>query len=381
MHAPNAKIVQRTSNQRPKKRESFAHKGCRYALNWQSGAWRARSRSKSHPFDFWTGLANKADAISRAREEIDNRPENPILSRKGGGNLEALAAVYLTLPKRCQQDSAEINISRLRTVCRTALGRELAAVTCREVSQRLWESYQRAALEKAGRAFNYATRYRENIAINSCIRAARSLFIKTLLVRYREEGLDVTDGAGLCQMLPEPVVPQPAVDDAALVADWRKLTGPLWEIIGLARFAGLRREEICDAQTHWIEVVDGVVTIAMRDRPEESWWTKTGKPYRTEVIDRDVAAWLLRRRKHQGHIVVVNDAESRHRWFEREPQRWLREHGITAPKPLHRLRGLYADHVARITRNAVAARLAGVRAAQKNLGHTTSRTTERHYLT
>lgn len=62
-------------------------------------------------------------------------------------------------------------------------------------------------------------------------------------------------------------------------------------------------------------------------------------------------------------------------------QRWLKQHGITAHKPLHRLRGLYADDVARVTADAVAARLAGVSAAQAALGHTSSDTTERHYLT
>ena len=51
-----------------------------------------------------------------------------------------------------------------------------------------------------------------------------------------------------------------------------------------------------------------------------------------------------------------------------------------ARKPLHRLRGLYADELARLTADAVAARLAGVRAASESLGHTTTATTERHYL-
>ena len=71
----------------------------------------------------------------------------------------------------------------------------------------------------------------------------------------------------------------------------------------------------------------------------------------------------------------------RSRWFEREPQKWLHAHGVGALKPLHRLRGLYADNVATLTRDAIAARLAGVRAAQEALGHTSSATTEAHYLT
>jgi hypothetical protein len=54
---------------------------------------------------------------------------------------------------------------------------------------------------------------------------------------------------------------------------------------------------------------------------------------------------------------------------------------VTARKPLHRLRGLYADEVAKITVDAVTARLAAIKAAQEALGHTTSKTTEGHYLT
>ncbi len=75
------------------------------------------------------------------------------------------------------------------------------------------------------------------------------------------------------------------------------------------------------------------------------------------------------------------EGEDRGRWFERVPQAWLRAQGVTAKLPLHRLRGLYADQVAALTRDAVTARLAAIRAAQEALGHTTSATTERHYLT
>jgi len=37
--------------------------------------------------------------------------------------------------------------------------------------------------------------------------------------------------------------------------------------------------------------------------------------------------------------------------------------------------------VAKVTQEAVTARLAGIKAASQNLGHTTTATTENHYLT
>jgi hypothetical protein len=48
---------------------------------------------------------------------------------------------------------------------------------------------------------------------------------------------------------------------------------------------------------------------------------------------------------------------------------------------LHRLRGLYADQIKRETESAILARQAGIAAASAALGHTTTDTTERHYLT
>ena len=52
----------------------------------------------------------------------------------------------------------------------------------------------------------------------------------------------------------------------------------------------------------------------------------------------------------------------------------------TAKKPLHRLRGLYADDVAKLTEDAVLARLEGIKEASRALGHTTTKTTLNHYL-
>lgn len=67
------------------------------------------------------------------------------------------------------------------------------------------------------------------------------------------------------------------------------------------------------------------------------------------------------------------------RWLGREPQKWLRPFVPGAGKPLHRLRGLYADQIKRETEQAMLARMAGMRAAQEALGHTSPETTRRHY--
>lgn len=46
------------------------------------------------------------------------------------------------------------------------------------------------------------------------------------------------------------------------------------------------------------------------------------------------------------------------RWLGREPQKWLRPFVPGAGKPLHRLRGLYADQIKRETEQAMLARMA-----------------------
>lgn len=362
----------------PHQRPTVFHEGRAFPLSLEPAGWRMRSRSRHCPVDFRTGTTQLAEAKRRAKAWLETHAANAARARRGGGTLAALVEVYRESPKRTQAHVAEINVSRLRTVCRLALGRELDAVTCREVCPALWEEYQRRALAAHGLAFDLATRHRENIAINACTRAARCLFLPSLLARYRAAGLDVRDDAGQCVRLPEPYVPPSAVDDAALVAAIAALPrGPLWLTLSLARYAGLRRQEIAALRGGWIEQRNGSTVIALRDRPEEKWWTKTGKPYTAAVIDAELAAWLTECSQRPGYVVEVG--ADRDRWFEREPQAWLHAH-VKSGKPLHRLRGLYADHISRLTADAVTARLAGIRAAQESLGHTTSATTERHYL-
>jgi hypothetical protein len=372
-------------------------------MYYEPAGWRLRSKAKGRLADFRTGTRNLKEATRRAKEYLDRRATDPRHSRKGGGTLEALAEVYLETPKRTKAICAVSNLSRLRGVCRT-LGRELETVTCREVGPEFWQAYQRAALDRAGRKFDLVTRYRENIQINAAVRCARCLFLRPLLPAYRAAGLDVRADAGDAVMMPVPYLPPSAVDDAAVVEAWENLfpvnhdssdeSGlwivgrtevdiQLWLVIGLARFAGLRCAEISALRGSWIEDQAGVVSIVMRDRPEQEWWTKTGKPYRAQVIEPRLAEWLRTAAQKPDELVVPDpsDGSERRRWFVREPQRWLRSIGVKAGKPLHRLRGLYADAVAKLTADAVAARLAGVEAARTNLGHTTSAVTEAHYLT
>ena len=359
--------------------EEFRHNARNYSLSWERGEWRLRVRRKGEAISFRTGCARLAEAKAAAREYLDRRAASPMHSKKGGGTLAALAAIYAATPKRTKDEVAKDNVGRLRSICKLTTGRDIDAVTCREIGPEFWQAYQRASLTAAGVPFDLTTRRRENIRINAAVRAARCLFLPSLLPAYRAAGLDARPDASSAVMLPEPYVPPSVVDDAAIVAAWRDLPRTqLWAVIGLARFAGLRREEIAAAKSEWLEVKNGAVFVAMRDRPDEGWWTKTGKPYLAQIIDAELAEWVQSR--PEGRLVPdTNDGSDRSRWFEKQPQRWLRR-WIPTGKPLHRLRGLYADHIAALTSDAVAARLAGIKAASEALGHATTAMTEKHYL-
>lgn len=367
------------------KSHHLIHEGRKYSLHYEANGWRLRSRSTRWPADFRTGTSNLKMAEKAARDWLVKRGADPVHSRKGGGTLEGLAAVYLATPKRTKTKPAEGNVSRLRTICRVALGKELESVTCREVGPELWRAYQKAALEVKGHAFDLVTRRPENAAINAAIRCARCLFLKAMLPHYRAAGLDVRPDAGDAVILPMPYMPPKTLDDGALVTAWERLRGEdvrLWLAVGLARFAGLRRAEIAACRGGWIEETDGALSIALRDRPEEQWWTKTGRPYRALVINPVLAEHLRECAKSPDSFVVPGPPEiaDRAHWFAHAPQEWLRRQGVPGLKPLHRLRGAYADAVASLTADAVTARLAGVKAAQEALGHTSSAVTEKHYL-
>ncbi len=157
----------------------------------------------------------------------------------------------------------------------------------------------------------------------------------------------------------------------------REVDPPLYYTVGLARFAGLRAGEIGQARRSWLcRQEGGGVEVELRDRPEDGYQTKTGVPYFSPVLDAAFATDLLARPEG----LLTPRTENFKRWLIRKPQAWLRPFVGAAVKPLHRLRGLYAADLAERTRKAVLASLAGTEAASKALGHTTTRTTRRHYL-
>jgi integrase len=338
----------------------------------RNGVWRIRSRSKSCPIDAGLGTSDLAEARRKARELLASGAAEKVAR----GTFEEAAAVYLTIPKRCNDASARKNVIRLRSVVRKAFGAELEAVKLERLPE-LWHAY--VAARQGRKAADYSRRARENLSINAAMRQAASVFRRKLLPHYRRAGVDFPADGAVVEFLPVVIVAPSSTNDAALVTAWRALEETdrdLWAAVGLARFAGLRSAEILACRGKWIEPRAGGAVVRLRDREEDGHRTKTGREYTAVILEPSLADWLLAL-PPEAPAISRPDAAT---WITKTPQRWLKPFVGNTRKPLHRLRGLYADQIKAETEAAILARAAGIRAAQEALGHTSPQTTERHYL-
>lgn len=353
--------------------EPVIFEGRRVSL-FQDGSrgWRIRSRSEHIKVDQILGHGPESWARKKAREVLDSGEHKK--APKSKGLLSELVAAYESMPKRAGKAASKIAVYRLTSCVRLVFARELADVKVSEINASFWLSY--IAKRQGGDVADISTRRVENTAINAAMRCAASIFIPRLRPAFASAGIIIAPDATVIQWLPTIRGDKPEVMD--METAWRAMDrGPLWLALGLARFAGLRRDEVEHATAAWIQVDGAAVYVVLQDRPNEGWLSKTGRKYRALVIDPDLAATL--RACPPGYIVQPA-AVDRSKWFAQVPQRWMRKF-TTARQPLHRLRGLYADAVASLTSDAITARLAGVKAASEALGHTSTKTTENHYLT
>lgn len=289
-----------------------------------------------------------------------------------------MIVAYRGIPRRCSDETAEGNVSRLRSLVEIALdGAALAAVKVSALPA-LWHDF--VAKKQDRKAPDYSRRAAVNGAINSHMRQAASIFRRKLWPHYARQGISLPPDCGAVEYLPIMQTVKPAADDAALVAAWERLAttdGDMWLAVGLARFAGLRAGEILACRGKWIERRGGGAVVCLRDREEDRHFTKTGRMYSAPILHAGLAEYLL---ALDGEAAVIAKPGAA-RWLTFEPQKWLRPFVGAAKMPLHRLRGLYADQLKRETEAAILARAGGLRAAQEALGHTTPQTTERHYTT
>lgn len=350
------------------------HQGRKIPLVLNNGVWRLRSRSQHYKVDHSLDTGDLTSAKRLAREYLDQGIKEV---KRSVETLEDLAKCYLDMPKRAGERTAVDNVQRLRSIVRVAWGKELGKVRLSDLSPALWRDYMS---KKQGGTLDLSRRQPGNAAINAAVRAAASITIPSLRPAYLDKGIIVPKDINSIQWLPTVSAPPSDADDAALLAWWESLPpgSPEWLAIGLARFAGLRSAEISACRSDWLVTREGGDYIELRDRPEHQFWTKTGKRYSALILHPALADAI--KVMPSDMPLVQPGTANRSEWFERALPKLMRPFSPAAKKPLHRLRGLYADHLARLTQDAVAARLAAVRAASAALGHTTTATTVNHYL-
>jgi integrase len=328
--------------------------------------------------DYSSGTLNQALSIQGARQALTAAREGGKKKLAAVGSLETLVKVYLSIPKRTTGDVAAANAARLRNIC-DVLGKKLEDIRSDSVGPAFWLDYMAAVFKKQGRNFDLSTRDPRNQGINAAVRLARCLFQQKFADAYKAAGCPIRQNASVAELLPTMPAPLPGVDDGQIIQAWEGLRNSdlrLWLVIGLARFGGLRLEEISAMRGKWYSAGQ----IELRDRPEIDFRIKGKRPYKAAVLHPALAAVLAEVAPDE--MVVPNPPGSRETWFTRVPQQWLRSNGVgdDVRLPLHRLRGLYADAVLRLTADATLARLEGVRAAQAALGHSSPAVTEKHYL-
>lgn len=343
-----------------------------YRLHAHQGGWRLRSRAAGDTIDemfYGSPRQVKTDVA----KWLDNR--QPKKTRAEKATLEQVVTAYLEMPKRAGEAAAKINVSRLRSVVREAWGRELERVIVSEVGPKLWEDYQ---TKKLGGRLDLATRRPENAAINSALKCAASLFIPKLSASYKARCIQIPNDAIAIQWLPVLKTPKPKARDADLLNTWATTDGPMRYVVGIARFAGLRREEVSACHRDWLEMRGGVWGFWICDRPKQGFHHKTGEEYFAPLIRQGFALELLA--LPDGPLVRPPQGLTREQWFRTRVLDWLRPFTGESRKPLHRLRALYADELKSRTITVELAKLAGEKAAADALGHTSTKTTKDHYL-
>lgn len=340
----------------------------------QAGGWRLRSRSKSFPVDFFLSTPSLPEAKRLAREKLSALPPK---QERTKGTLEDAAQLYLSAPKRCNMDTAQGNISRLRSVVRDAWGKTLDQVQVDQLAE-LWPAY--VAAKQGGKQPDYATRRRENHGIVSAMKQAASVFLPALWPYYKRQGIFLPSDAVTIIWPAVSALERPEAQDEALIAAWTKLRKDdvdLWLVVGLARFAGLRQSEILAFRGKWLEWNGPVPYVRIQDREEDGFFNKTGAKYSALLLNPDLAQYLAAMEPDQALLSRPDAA----RWIQRDPQEWLKkgEFCPDAKAPLHRLRGLYADDVRERTEKALLAQEGAILEASRNLGHTNPKTTKKHY--
>jgi integrase len=352
----------------------------------RTGYWRVRRRCSDFRIDRSIRVRELSEAKKVAKQLIELELERVKSLRECGHNLDELCNAYLEMPKPVREYIAERNVAALKRVVKAVLGRRLTKVFARTLTYKLWEDY--AAIRHGGK-LDLSTPRRENVSIMSEIRMAASIFSPKLEHRYAEQGIVMDwDNVRRLPCLPVLKVRKSAVAKESLEemkAAWEALRTtdePMYITIGLAWWCGLRASELMAAQRHWLVENNGHYRIELRDRPEENFRTKTNlsveNRFNGMCLHDKFGFFLLS--LPDGKLVQRTCGAEHWLW---KANAWVRQFipKTLDTKGLHKLRGLFCDAVMHRFEQEILARRVGTEAAAMAVGHSSTRTTEQHYLT
>lgn len=366
--------------------------GVKYPMlrNPQSLNWRVRKRTKTIKVDYSTGVSDLKIAKEKAIEELskDSRERGRKLS--GSISLRELCDIYERMPKRANEDTAHDNVNRLARIVKDAWGRELREVRVSEVSPKLWEDY---AKSRSNGKLDISTRKPAHRGINAAIRMAVSIFSPSLELSYKDEGIKVDlEGISKVRWLRETKVKIQPLKEENLKALHESLpllkesNYPMWRAISIARYSGLRSGEISAAHKNWlIQKRSGIWGFAVHDRPEQEYLHKTGEDYFAPITNQELLDDLLQ--GPDGLLIDLSEQPSgpkvrtsRDRFFRNHCNNWLRRFIPKPHKGMHRLRALCLEEIKDARAAEIMAEREGIKAAKDAAGHTSTKTTETHYL-
>ena len=236
------------------------------------------------------------------------------------------------------------------------------------LTDELVDEFQQARMTQAER--EKRNEISSRITTNTELRQARAVLTHRALVACRRAKLNLPDF--------KPFLEAPILEKAKRIVvaphedvirnlhtSWRSLRGdrPLFIVIALALYAGLRRSEILHAHARWLQTTTGPSLVL---RFADGFETKNG-----EERTIGIPLWLHDELKAIGPDYFIGPTEGTRRATLARAVSWLRGHGFTTVgKPLHAVRSLYAGYL--LTRFPLMV-------VRQRLGHADIKTTLDHY--
>ena len=153
----------------------------------------------------------------------------------------------------------------------------------------------------------------------------------------------------------------------AIMTDLVKENSAMYCAALLALHAGLRRDEIAHAKWDWFS--NGPTGLVIHVRPEADFAPKFGLERKVKV-SRWLHAELLRFKPQKGPYILPEYSQDQNVGIITRLVGWLKDHGVTAIKPVHELRKWFGSFFA--TEYSITT-------AQRQLGHSTPTVTNDHY--